>query len=476
MTRLVNMIIIFALVLTGFIFNARTANAITIKQEEKLAREFLQVVLKRYEIVEDPVVNQYLQQVAERIMAVVPPQPFSYHFYIINKEEYNAFALPAGHIFIYSGLMAAMENEEELAGILAHEIAHVTSRHISEKIDRSKKMQIASLAGVFAGILLGAGGSTAAAEAVTAGSLAGVQTAVLAFSREDEMQADQAGLQYLSKAGYGSQGLLTVLKKLRSRQWFGSDQVPIYLRTHPAVDDRIAYVDARMAQNQAAVKQLKPPEDGFALIAARLWALYGDEEAAVQKFRQAVNDRPEDYLSHYALGLVLARAGNRGEAIVHMKRALAKNALNPALLIDLGRIYFMDGRYEAAERMLAGTLAIGPFNHQGQFFLGRAQMALGRMQDAAQTFNELLAQKPNHNQTLYFLGEAYGKLGRLDQAHYFLGRYYNNKKRFKNAIFHLERALTTMTDPDKRKQIEKMLKSLRKKARRVKSSDHPQSR
>ena len=107
-----------------------------------------------------------------------------------------------------------MDEEEELAGILGHEIAHVYCRHISQKIERSKKIGMATLAGIAAGILMGLGGAGEAGSAVTMGSMAGGQSAELSYSRENEIQADQNGLKFITEAGYSVSGLLKILKKI----------------------------------------------------------------------------------------------------------------------------------------------------------------------------------------------------------------------------------------------------------------------
>ena len=202
------------------------ALGITIQEEEELSKELLQVIKKRLSLIKDPLVVDYVNKIGKSILANLPPQPFKYQFYVVNQHVYNAFATPAGHIFINSGLLTALETEEELAGILAHEIAHVVSRHISQNIDRSPKIGLATLAGVAAGIFIGAGGAAALGNAVVAGSMAAGQSATLAYSREDELQADQLALDYLYRAGYGGRGLLESMQKIRSKQWIGTDQIP----------------------------------------------------------------------------------------------------------------------------------------------------------------------------------------------------------------------------------------------------------
>ena len=131
----------------AFILNlvpTRPVSSLTIKEEEDLARQVMGSILRQAPMVDDPDIVAYVNKIGKRILAHIPEQPFKYHFYVIDQEAYNAFATPAGHIFVYTGLLAAMEKEEELAGILGHEIAHVTCRHISQKIERSKKLQVAT--------------------------------------------------------------------------------------------------------------------------------------------------------------------------------------------------------------------------------------------------------------------------------------------------------------------------------------------
>jgi beta-barrel assembly-enhancing protease len=432
--------------------------SITIQEEEEMSREVMKFIIKHYELINDPLIANYINQIGQKIVSALPPQPFKYHFYVIKNDEYNAFATPAGHVFVNSGLLEAMENEEELAGILSHEIAHVVCRHISQKIERSQKIGIATLAGVAAGILLGVGGSMAAANALTIGSSAAGQSLELSYSREDEFQADQIGLISLPKAGYNGEGLLTMLKKLWSRRWFGPAQIPTYLSTHPATEERMANIDTWLEQN----KQIKTHIDAynFSRVHARLVAVYGDKGFALRKFEEQVKNHPEDYLAHYGYGLILARTGDRKGAIDHLKKALEKNALDPYMLKDLGQVYFLDGRYQESLNTLESAASVSSNDPEVFFYIGRSQMELGRLHEAAVTFEELIKKNNDYPQALYALGETYGKLGRLGEAHYYLGIYYKKKDDVKNAVFHLKRALEHMENSDKKEKIEKMLKEI----------------
>ena len=438
---------------------------ITVQEEEELSREFMKVVNQYYKVVKDPVIARYVETVGQEVLAQFPPQPFKYRFFVIENDVYNAFASPAGKIFINSGLLIAMESEEELAGILSHEIAHASARHVSQNIDKSKKLNYATLAGLAAGILLGMGGSAAAANAVTMGTVAAGQSLALSFSRANETQADQLGLLYLTQAGYSGEGLLTMLKKMRSKQWFDSSQMPTYLSTHPGIEDRIIYIDAWLAGRPPVDKDaavVSQRADRFEKAHTRILALYGDEQTALRHFSDAVAQAPDSYLAHYGYGLILARAERHQEALEHLQIALEKNALNPDLLKEIGRIYFLEGRYEEALNTLSGAVSIAPDDPDGFYYLARTQMELGQLRQAAEGLEKLLRNAPGYNQAYYSLGETYGKLGEIPLAHYNLGLYYLGKGDHKNAMFHLTRASKGINDPQKQQTIEEILSKLKK--------------
>jgi len=453
-------VIFSALILLADVCFPKAALCISVKKEEEMGREFMRVVLEHFELIEDPFIVNYVNKIGNKIILALPPQPFNYHFYIIREDTYNAFASPAGNIFINSGLFEAMENEEELAGILSHEIAHVVCRHISQRIERQSKIGLITLAGIAAGIFLGLEGAGTASSALTLGSVAAGQSISLAYSREDEIQADQIGLTYLNKAGYSGSGLLTMLKKIRSKQWFGSDQIPTYLTTHPASEDRIVYIGSWLETSEKQSGQVFniDPYD-FQTTHMRFVSMHGEESIVLKKFETRIAESPSDSIALYGYGLVLARTGNLKDAEINLKKALEKRAFDSHLLKDLGRIYFLDGRYEEALKTLEASLSIAPDDMECLFFLGRTQTGLGRYGNAENTFEKLIEKDPDYNQALYFLGDAYGRHGRMADAHYYLGLYYKNEGDFKNAEFHLKRALKT-NDPDKKLKIKEILKEI----------------
>jgi len=432
--------------------------SITIKEEEDLSHQMLAAIYKQAEIIDDPAIVAYVNEIGRRILANLPEQPFQYHFYVIKEDVYNAFATPAGHIFIYSGLIEAMDEEEELAGILGHEIAHVYCRHISQKIERQKKLSWATLAGVAAGVLLGVGGATEASQAVTMGAPAAAQSAELSYSRDDEMQADQLGVKFITEAGYSPRGLLKILKKMRSTTWFGSEQVPTYLMTHPATEERIAFISSWLESYDATHKPIPlVNEDDFRRAHTRIETEYGDEEVVLSRLQADAARNPDDPMVHYRYGLILARVGKRQEAVEQIRVALTKRAFDPYILRDLGWIYYLDGQFPQALKMLSTASSMIPKDPDCIYYLGRTQLEMGNLNEAADNLLRLTRQYPQFPEAYYYLGQSMGMQQNLGDAHYYLGVYYLKKREYKNAAIQFKQALKHLQDADKRKEVEDWL-------------------
>ena len=446
------------------------AYGLTVKEEKELSKEYMKVLKRYFKFVEDPVIVDYVNQIGQRILAKMPPQPFEYHFYVIDQEVFNAFATPAGHIFVYSGLLGAMEREEQLAGLLAHEIGHVKSRHISEKIERADDINKAAYAGMIAGLVLGLAGAPEAGQAMMMGSMAGAQTMMLAYSRGDESEADQLGLNSMYRAGYDGAGMVEMFEIMRSKQWFGGDEIPTWVMTHPAVEDRIVYVRNRV---EAFNRKHGQPEAvdpmPFVRMHTRLLTKYGDPQIVLNRYRKAYESNPDDPMRNFQYGLILARTDQRTRAIQHLEKALAAHPLEPSTLGALGMVYFQDGQYEKAETMLKGAVGAAPRDAEYRFYLGRLQQEMGQYREAVATFRHILVDHPRHLATHYFLGKAYSQLGQQGDACFHLGLYYYGKRQRKKAKFQFEKALSMTTDATRRKDIETLLANMEQAGKKKKT-------
>jgi predicted Zn-dependent protease len=275
------------------------------------------------------------------------------------------------------------------------------------------------MAGMAAGILLGAAGGGEAAQAVTQGSQAAGAAAELSYSRENETQADQLGLIYLADAGYGGEGLLKILKKMRSKQWFDTEQVPTYMRTHPGIDERIIYLDAQIASAPETAKaRSQKSSDDFARAHTYLITRYGDENLVLRYLQAAVEKHPQDPMAHYRYGLILARVGRRDEAIAHLRTAMEKRAFDPYILRDVGRVYYLDGQYQQSLKMLKTAHNMIPDDADCGLYLGQTYMDMGLFDEASPVLQEVVNQHPQYTKAYYTLGQSLGKQGNLGDAHW----------------------------------------------------------
>src|SRR5919204_324985 len=173
--------------------------------ERELGRRFFLAARSELPLVEDPAVTEYVERIGARLVKTLGPQEFDYRFYVVQSPVLNAFAVPGGYVFIFSGLLARVANDDELAGVLGHEMGHVSGHHI---VRQQEKGQVWSAAALL-GLLLSAVNPVAGAAGIAA-----AETAQLKFSREFEQEADYPGLRYTSQAGYDPHAMGSFFKTL----------------------------------------------------------------------------------------------------------------------------------------------------------------------------------------------------------------------------------------------------------------------
>jgi predicted Zn-dependent protease len=434
-------------------------SAISIPEEQKLSKEFMEMMKGQRIILHDPIAMHMINTVGTHILSGLPFQPFNFTFYLINDDSFNAFASPAANIFIYKGLLFALDTIDELAGIMAHEIAHAVSRHVSQSIDRSKLVNYGSMAGMLAGILVGAAGGGEAASALTMGSAAAGQSAMLAFTRENETDADQKAFLFLKETGYSPQGLLSGLTKMRASDYHGMEGVPDYFKTHPGTGNRIIHL-AGILENYTPSQKIKPIPDTFefGMVKYRLMGLYGNLNTSFKKVTTLLQNEPENPALLYGMGLLYARKNQRGLAISHLKKALSIRLFEPMILLELGRIYIHDGQLETAKNVLAGVKDNPIMGILARYYLAIAQLESGETLPAEKNLKQVLDEKPEaFPRAYYHLADIMSQDNNQAMSHYYLGIYYSESMDFKNGIRHLNRALENLDDPKIKEDAQKRL-------------------
>jgi metalloendopeptidase OMA1, mitochondrial len=204
-------------------------------QDAQMGLDAYQQILAESEISKDPVLNRRVEEVGRRIAAASPHPDWDWQFTVIENDEPNAFALPGGKVGVNTGLFQVAENDDQLAAVMGHEVAHAIARHGAERMSQQVLMQ------------MGLAGLGVATDATTAGLAAQAATLVitLPYSRTQEAEADHIGMIYMAKAGYDPRQAIVLWQNFEK---FGGDRPPEFMSTHPAPGSRIANLESLLPQ------------------------------------------------------------------------------------------------------------------------------------------------------------------------------------------------------------------------------------
>jgi beta-barrel assembly-enhancing protease len=463
-------------VTTSLVAVPGSGHALTLSEEKELGRKMLEKVREVLPLVEDGEIIAFAQSVGDRVAKQVGMTSYQFQFFVVNESVPNAFAMPGGYIFIYRGLIELMTNEGELAGILAHELAHIQQRHIHRRLEEGKLINMASVAGLLAGILLGmaGGGAGKAAGAVAMGSMAGAATYALQYSRENEKEADIVGLRYLLAAGYEPHDMVTIMERMNQDRWRVGSKVPSYMLTHPGLTERVEYLKDLARQNPS--KGGKSSNAGvsvdFRMMQAALIADYSDPNVAMDRF-QAEMRKPKGASSpafvEYGLGRLLLRQGKTDEALPHLQEAARQASNSPFALSSLGALYYTQGKMLEAQRVLQTALVLNPGSSIAHLRLAKVLQETGQKEEALKHLYQIEALSPTFPEIDYHLGVLLGQVNRLGPAHYHLGRYYEQRRDWKLAFFHYQKAKALLTDNVQ--LLEEVTQSLKEVEKKKKETD-----
>ena len=337
-----------------------SGSLISPQTERKIGEQAMQEIrLRDPHFLDDPELTDYVNNIGQRIVAATGEGRQDFEFFVIQDKTVNAFAMPGGFVGVHTGLLLAAQTESELAGVLAHEVAHVMQHHIARLIGKQDQMSIPILAAIVAG-LLAARSSPDLAQAVIAGaSAAGIQSQ-LNYTREFEREADRIGFLYLQQAGFDVTGMGTFFERLQKTTRLYENNAPGYLRTHPLTTERIADMQNRA---QMAVYRQAPDSLEFHLVRAKLRAQEGLPRDAVAYFSDLVRERryADEAGARYGLASALARARDfpRAQNEVETVRKLVDGA-HPMVELLAARILQSSGDRSGAEEVLRAALAKSP--------------------------------------------------------------------------------------------------------------------
>ncbi|HUQ27130.1 MAG TPA: M48 family metalloprotease [Usitatibacter sp.] len=281
------------------------------QQERTIGNRIMRDVRVDKDFIDDPEIADYINALGQRLLAVADPPRREIDFFVVRDESVNAFALVGGHIGVHTGLVLLTQSESELAGVLAHEIAHVLQKHQARVLAGQSRSSWTSLAALALALIASrSGGSQASqvteAAVATAGALQ-IQTAI-DYTREHEREADRVGLTLLQRAGFNTRAMSVFFERmLRANRLNEFKGAPSYLRTHPLTTERIADIQQRI--DPTAFSAMVVDSFEYRLARARIRAMSDTPAEAVKYFREELSDktilRPREDV--YGLALALRR-------------------------------------------------------------------------------------------------------------------------------------------------------------------------
>ncbi len=438
----------------------------SVEEEKELGQKFYILLHSQFEFVKDPVVTNYVQNVANQIKDVLPSQPFQIRINVIKNNKINAFAAPAGYVYLNTGLILKMQSESELAAVIAHEFAHVEERHLAKNIQRSKYLNIVTLAGVLAGALVGVGAQSAElGQGLAIGSMAGGQSAALKYNREQEEEADRAGLMYLIRANYNKTGMQRSLKRIKQESLLsGTNSPPPYMLTHPGINERINYLDNMVSQLDVSGKEKRHKnEDSLQRVQMLLKSKYSPLHLANSFYQE--NKDSMSCLSILGRAIVLQRMNRMERAEEFFQRALECTEDDFLCYREAGIFYFKSGEFQQAYNYLNKALKLNSEDKLALFYKAKVLAERDKIDAAENAFRSVLGSMPRDADVHYTLGRFLGQNGRKFEGflHFAYAYMFLNKK--ENTEYYYQKARSLANTAKQKSKLEELKKAykLRKK-------------
>ncbi len=399
---------------------------LTDKQEKEIAHDIMRDIYSSPNFLRDTEIETYLNNLGSRLASESTARTRTLTFFALQDPSINAFALPGGFIGVHTGLIQSAENESELAGVLAHEIAHISQEHLSRMIAQQDRSYLPTLAALAIAVLAARSNANIGSAAIATAQAVSIQSQ-LNFTREHEREADRIGLDILTNAGFDPRGLSTFFNRLQRANRLYDNNAPEYLRTHPLSSQRVADIDGRL--ENAPYKQIRDSNE-FHFVRARLAAMEDTPEDAIKRFQDQITQKktPLEAASRYGLALALARknkyadaekelmiaiksaespmllnlqaelrtkAGNPSQGISLYQSALSRYPQYKPLIYGYGLSLILSGQPQQARAFLSSQTILWPDDSRLWKMLARAHAALGHKLASHRAEAEAMASEGN---------------------------------------------------------------------------------
>lgn len=336
-----------------------TASAFPPQMEKRIGEEaYRSIRFRESNFVDDPEVSVYINTLGRKLVAASTDRSREFEFFAIQDSTINAFAMPGGYVGMHTGLLLAAQSESEVASVLAHEVSHVTQRHIARSIGKQNDLSVASMAAMVVALLAVRSGSELAPLALASANAGAIQ-AQLNYSRDFEREADRVGFQLLNDAGFDGHAMATFFDRLQKAGRFADNSAPAYLRTHPMSGERMSDI-----QNRAQFLTYKQVPDSleFHLIRAKLRAAGGDARETVMAATDQLKQKrySSEAGARYFLTAALLRERNFAAADREMAGLRSLKLAHPMIDLLAARLDVAQKRLAAAQATIRDSMARTP--------------------------------------------------------------------------------------------------------------------
>ncbi|MEW6440649.1 MAG: M48 family metalloprotease [bacterium] len=411
-----------------------------INYEESIGREFALEASGQLRLMDEPEILDFTRRVGERLSSHITGSPYSHKFFVIREPTMNAFAVPGGYIYVFAGLLSTVRTEDELAGVLAHELNHVEGNHF---IRGQKKLDVTNIATVAATILAAALGG--GEQAVAAGTLAqAVQmTTSLHYSREFEREADRGAIPLMRLSGFDPQGISSLFHTFQDEARLNAADLPPYFYTHPLPSERIYEVNSWINATPSSGAVRLDPIRGFdkARVTAKLRTQ--DEQTVISEQEAEAMKAPADARAQFLLGYLYLKLGNLPLATHYLEKAYQLDSRDPDHALYLGQAHHLAGRMKEAREMVSTACELDPSNVIAEVCLGDLLMQGGdrEKQQALFHFQRAATLDPRSSFAQSSLAMACGRLGQTGKSYFHLGLAYKNAGEYLRALHYFKKAV-----------------------------------
>jgi predicted Zn-dependent protease len=392
-------------------------------EEKKLGEAFFRSLHAQIEINQDSEIQEYIRTIGEKLVSHSDTPSYPFHFFVVMENNINAFAGPGGYIGVNSGLILMTEAESELASVIAHEIGHVTQRHLYRSYEASSRLSIPMMAATLGAILLGTQSPQAGQAAIMAIQAGSVQFQIN-FTREHEEEADRVGMQTLSLSTYDPRAMPTFFERMQQSTRYSGQNIPEFLRTHPVTASRIS--DSRGRADNYPYKQY-PDSLPYQLIKTKLLVLLANDSNEIKAILQArlTQGLPEQRtVAQYGLGLLALKTQNFVEAEAIFQNLTKLNPEQSHYAAALARTALESNNYKLASTRFQKLAAQFPENDAIKLEYVRALLKAGEPLNAKKLL--LMLSFKTQQQPIFseLLAQIYGDLNQPAESHRYLADYY----------------------------------------------------